>query len=148
MPASLSKTTSRGNASIQSHPAGAIEKVSLPVAASTSQLHPVPSWPRMAATSSQDEHASTKAGLKAWWASFTKGRGSNKDKKPIENRVFNVPLRQSLKYASVAISIAGEDGQQYVWGYVPVVVAKVGLYLKENATEVEGVFRIAGSQRG
>ncbi|EST05194.2 Rho GTPase-activating protein domain protein [Kalmanozyma brasiliensis GHG001] len=145
MPAPLVKATSRGGASIQSHPAGTIEHISSPAAASTSQLHPVPSWPKMG-SSSQDEQASTKAGLKAWWASFTKGRQS-KEKKPIENRVFGVPLRQSLKYASVAISIAGEDGQQYVWGYVPVVVAKVGLYLKENATEVEGVFRIAGSQK-
>ena len=145
MPAPLTKATSRGAASIQSHPAGPVEKVSLPVTASTSQLHPVPSWPKMGA-SPQDEQASTKAGLKAWWASFTKGR-ANKEKKQNENRVFGVPLRQSLKYASVAISIAGEDGQQYVWGYVPVVVAKVGLYLKENATEVEGVFRIAGSQK-
>lgn len=98
------------------------------------------------APSQQDEHASTKAGLKAWWASFTKGRQS-KEKKQTNDRVFGVPLRQSLKYASVAISIAGDDGQQYVWGYVPVVVAKIGLYLKENATEVEGVFRIAGSQK-
>lgn len=145
MPAPLAKATSRGNASIQSHPAGTSEKVSLPTTASTSQLQPVPSWPRSSA-SPQDEQASTKAGLKAWWASFTKGR-ANKEKKPLDNRVFGVPLRQSLKYASVAISIAGEDGQQYVWGYVPVVVAKVGLYLKENATEVEGVFRIAGSQK-
>ncbi|SPO23780.1 related to BAG7 - Rho GTPase activating protein [Ustilago trichophora] len=145
MPAPLAKATSRGAASIQSHPAGPIEKVSLPVTASTSQLQPVPSWPKMGA-SAQDEQASTKASLKAWWASFTKGR-NNKEKKQNENRVFGVPLRQSLKYASVAISIAGEDGQQYVWGYVPVVVAKVGLYLKENATEVEGVFRIAGSQK-
>lgn len=100
-----------------------------------------------------------------------------------EDRVFGQPLRTSLKYASVAISMAGEDGQQYVWGYVPVIVAKIGLYLKENgecsllraynvlrlrlpqsrgsrergrsshelcirtATEVEGVFRIAGSQK-
>ena len=32
----------------------------------------------------------------------------------------------------LAISMAGEDGQQYVWGYVPVIVAKVGLYLKEH----------------
>ncbi|SNX83798.1 related to BAG7 - Rho GTPase activating protein [Melanopsichium pennsylvanicum] len=145
MPAPLAKATSRGASSIQSHPAGGIEKVSLPVTASTSQLHPVPSWPKMA-SSPQDEQATTKAGLKAWWASFTKS-GRNKEKKQIDNRVFGVPLRQSLKYASVAISIAGDDGQQYVWGYVPVVVAKVGLYLKENATEVEGVFRIAGSQK-
>ncbi len=62
-------------------------------------------------------------------------------------KVFGVPLRTSLKYASVAISMAGADGQQYVWGYVPAVVAKLGLYLKESATDVEGVFRIAGSQK-
>jgi hypothetical protein len=43
--------------------------------------------------------------------------------------------------------MAGEDGKQYVWGYVPIIVAKTGLFLKENATEVEGVFRIAGSQK-
>ncbi|PWN33008.1 RhoGAP-domain-containing protein [Meira miltonrushii] len=63
------------------------------------------------------------------------------------NAVFGEPLRKSLKYASVAISMAGEDGKQYVWGYVPIIVAKTGLFLKENATEVEGVFRIAGSQK-
>lgn len=62
-------------------------------------------------------------------------------------KVFGVPLRKSLKYASVAISMAGDDGRQYVWGYVPVIVAKVGLFLKENAVETEGVFRIAGSQK-
>lgn len=146
MPAPLAKATSRGNASIQSHPATTVQHVSSPAAASTSQLHPVPSWPKMG-TTAQEEQASTKAGLRAWWASFTKGRQQAKEKKQNENRVFGVPLRQSLKYASVAISIAGDDGQQYVWGYVPVVVAKVGLYLKENATEVEGVFRIAGSQK-
>lgn len=145
MPAPLTKATSRGNASIQSHPVGTIEHIPNTAAASTSQLEPVPSWPKMGASPS-DEHASTKASLRAWWSSFTKGR-SQKDKKQADNRVFGVPLRQSLKYASVAISIAGEDGQQYVWGYVPVVVAKVGLYLKDNATEVEGVFRIAGSQK-
>ena len=30
---------------------------------------------------------------------------------------------------------------------IPVVVAKCGLYLKENATEVEGTFRISGSAK-
>lgn len=43
--------------------------------------------------------------------------------------------------------MAGPDGKQYVWGYIPAVVAKLGLFLKENAIEVEGVFRIAGSQK-
>ncbi|PWN94022.1 RhoGAP-domain-containing protein [Acaromyces ingoldii] len=93
-----------------------------------------------------DDKDSTKASLKAWWSAFTKVKMLNKDRKD-EKVVFGSPLRRSLKYASVAISMAGEDGQQYIWGYVPVIVAKVGLFLKENATEVEGVFRIAGSQK-
>ncbi|KAN0065702.1 GTPase activating protein (GAP) for Rho1p [Thecaphora frezii] len=103
----------------------------------------------MAASSVYDDQASTKASLRAWWSAFTKTRlpGAKDKKAVLEQRVFGVPLRQSLKYASVAISVQGDDGQQYVWGYVPVIVAKVGLYLKENATEVEGVFRIAGSQK-
>lgn len=95
-----------------------------------------------------EEREKTKASLRAWWSAFTKGKG--KDKKPAatdDNRVFGKPLRKSLKYASVAISMAGDDGKQYVWGYVPVIVAKVGLYLKENAVDTEGVFRIAGSQK-
>jgi hypothetical protein len=65
--------------------------------------------------------------------------------------VFGTPLRQSLKFASVQISTADVNGELYVWGYIPVVVAKwsvpahvltsshtfsyvtrSGLYLKEN----------------
>jgi GTPase-activating protein SAC7 len=66
--------------------------------------------------------------------------------------VFGKPLRESLKFASVQISTANANGELYVWGYVPVVVAKwyvvgsslrgtaldsrrssiSGLYLKEN----------------
>lgn len=30
---------------------------------------------------------------------------------------------------------------------IPVVVAKCGLYLKENATMVEGTFRVSGSAK-
>ncbi|KAF5341803.1 hypothetical protein D9611_001481 [Ephemerocybe angulata] len=61
--------------------------------------------------------------------------------------VFGKPLKESLKYASVQISTANADGELYVWGYIPVVVAKCGLYLKENATEVPGTFRVNGSNR-
>ena len=38
--------------------------------------------------------------------------------------VFGVPLKESLRYASVQISTANADGEMYVWGYIPVVVAK------------------------
>lgn len=39
--------------------------------------------------------------------------------------------------------MAGEDGNQYVWGYIPVVVAKVGLYLKENGELIRRAGRAA-----
>jgi hypothetical protein len=38
--------------------------------------------------------------------------------------VFGKPLKESLKYASVQISTANANGDLYVWGYIPVVVAK------------------------
>ncbi|KAK7032254.1 GTPase activating protein (GAP) for Rho1p [Paramarasmius palmivorus] len=92
----------------------------------------------------------TKANLKAWWNHFTsaqrmKKEGEAKDE-PVHT-VFGKPLKESLQYASVQISTANANGELYVWGYIPVVVAKCGLYLKENATEVEGVFRVNGSNK-
>lgn len=38
--------------------------------------------------------------------------------------VFGKPLKDSLRYASVQISTANANGELYVWGYIPVVVAK------------------------
>lgn len=43
---------------------------------------------------------------------------------PADHPVFGKPLSESLKYASVPISTASQAGELYVWGYVPVVVAK------------------------
>lgn len=59
-----------------------------------------------------------------------------------------MPLAEALKLSSVDITaIDAGSGQTYRWGYVPAVVAKIGVFLKENALRVEGVFRIAGSQK-
>ncbi|KAF4596219.1 hypothetical protein EYR38_007594 [Pleurotus pulmonarius] len=99
-------------------------------------------------------HAPTKASLKAWWQSFTFAQKMKKDSEsaalnkgePVHT-VFGKPLKESLKYANVQISTANANGELYVWGYIPVVVAKCGLFLKENATEVEGVFRVNGSAK-
>ncbi|KAJ3806056.1 Rho GTPase activation protein [Lentinula aff. lateritia] len=97
----------------------------------------------------------TKANLRAWWNTFTsaqkvkregEGKGKSSADDP-ENAVFGKPLKESLRYASVQISTANANGELYVWGYIPVVVAKCGLYLKENATEVEGTFRVNGSAK-
>ncbi|PPR00791.1 hypothetical protein CVT24_000756 [Panaeolus cyanescens] len=64
-----------------------------------------------------------------------------------DHPVFGKPLSESLKYASVQISTANSNGELFVWGIIPVVVAKCGLYLKENATEVPGTFRVSGSSK-
>ncbi|KAK4232150.1 putative Rho-GTPase-activating protein [Podospora fimiseda] len=61
--------------------------------------------------------------------------------------IFGVPLRQSITYANVAISLVDEDGKSYIYGYVPIVVAKCGVFLKERATEIEGIFRLSGSEK-
>jgi len=46
--------------------------------------------------------------------------------------IFGVPLRQSITYANVAISLIDENGESYVYGYVPIVVAKCGVFLKDR----------------
>lgn len=49
--------------------------------------------------------------------------------------IFGVPLEDSIKYANVAISLTNEQGESYVYGYVPIVIAKCGVYLKEKGME-------------
>lgn len=48
--------------------------------------------------------------------------------------IFGVPLRQSIVYANVAISLVDSRGKSYIYGYVPIVVAKCGVFLKEKGT--------------
>jgi len=78
--------------------------------------------------------------------------------------IFGIPLRTSITYANVAISLVDANGKSYIYGYVPIVVAKCGVYLKEKgekytiilegiatnkriATNVEGIFRLSGSAK-
>ena len=46
--------------------------------------------------------------------------------------IFGVPLITSIPYANVAISLFNESGESYIYGYVPIVVAKCGVFLKEK----------------
>jgi hypothetical protein len=43
---------------------------------------------------------------------------------PPPGAVFGSPLKDSLRYANVQVSTADLSGKLYVWGYIPVVVAK------------------------
>ena len=57
--------------------------------------------------------------------------------------IFSVPLEVSIKYANVAISLTNEQGESYVYGYVPIVVAKCGVFLKEKGKTLYTYFRLA-----
>ncbi|KLJ13548.1 hypothetical protein EMPG_11506 [Blastomyces silverae] len=88
----------------------------------------------------------SKRDLTSWWKQFV--RNPKKDGEPVQQSgIFGVPLNVSIKYANVAISLAGEDGSSFIYGYVPIVVAKCGVFLKEKATDVEGIFRLSGSAK-
>ncbi|KAH7067677.1 Rho-GTPase-activating protein 5 [Paraphoma chrysanthemicola] len=94
------------------------------------------------------EPASAKRDLTSWWRQFSKRPAKkDEDKEAALPGIFGVPLIQSIPYANVAISLFNEHGESYIYGYVPIVVAKCGVYLKEKATDVEGIFRLAGSEK-
>jgi hypothetical protein len=50
----------------------------------------------------------------------------------IPSGIFGVPLAESIRYANVAISLTDEQGESFIYGYVPIVVAKCGVFLKEK----------------
>lgn len=47
-----------------------------------------------------------------------------------------MPLNVSIKYANVAISLSNERGESFIYGYVPIVVAKCGVFLKEKGSQI------------
>ncbi|KAG9239586.1 Rho GTPase activation protein [Amylocarpus encephaloides] len=62
-------------------------------------------------------------------------------------KVFGVELEESISFANVAIALIDSEGTSYTYGYVPIVVAKTGVYLKEEATNVENIFGQSGSAK-
>lgn len=140
---------------------GFIPIVPIVSVSSSSGLHPIQSRPTtnhhsrdVQMSSSEDKGELSGGGgggganLKSWWKGFREKDGKGKGKADSNtSQVFAVPLETSLSCASVQISTAGPDGSLYVWGYIPVVVAKCGLHLKETATEVRGAFRVSGSSK-
>ena len=59
---------------------------------------------------------------------------------PEPQGIFGVPLQTSVRYANVAISLTDPQGSSYIYGYVPIVVAKCGVYLKEKGTGLAQVW--------
>ncbi len=123
-------------------------------------------------TSGYPQPPPTKASLKSWWNHFLFAQRAKKEaeqtkgefRQPIsgssgyrhgpthplnmpgatgQNVVFGKPLKESLKYANVQISTANANGELYVWGYIPVVVAKwyVPFYTARVHELIEAVLR-------
>ncbi|ORY93561.1 Rho GTPase activation protein, partial [Syncephalastrum racemosum] len=62
--------------------------------------------------------------------------------------VFGVPLLHSIQYARYSISYQDENAVVYRQaGAIPTLVAKTGYYLKQNALQTEGIFRLSGSAK-
>lgn len=89
----------------------------------------------------------SKRELASWWKKFRKNTEKNEENARISPGIFGVPLAESIRYANVAISLTNESGESFIYGYVPIVVAKCGVFLKEKATDVEGIFRLSGSAK-
>ncbi|KAJ5824696.1 Rho GTPase activation protein [Penicillium robsamsonii] len=106
-------------------------------------VHPLPTSPDPVGANSPP----SKRDLASWWKQFK--RSTRKDELKVETPrgIFGVPLNVSIKYANVAISLTNDHGQSSIYGYVPIVVAKCGVFLKEKATDVEGIFRLNGSAK-
>ena len=49
-----------------------------------------------------------------------------------ESKVLGVPLQDLIRYSNVEITLTNEEGESYVYGYIPLFVAKPGRFLKEN----------------
>ncbi|KAJ5657080.1 hypothetical protein N7507_009030 [Penicillium longicatenatum] len=104
---------------------------------------------QLPATSSEPVGATSppsKRDLASWWRQFKRNTRKDELKEPPRG-IFGVPLNESIKYANVAISLTNEHGENFIYGYVPIVVAKCGVFLKEKATDVEGIFRLNGSAK-
>ena len=87
----------------------------------------------------------SKRDLTSWWGNFKK-KTRREEEKQITG-IFHVPLSTSIKYANVAISLTNEAGETYIYGYVPIIIAKCGVFLKEKGTDVHGIFRLAGAAK-
>jgi hypothetical protein len=74
----------------------------------------------------------TRNALKSWWARRTTPPQAKAGSADIPSAIFGVPLRQSIVYANVAISLIDTEGRSYIYGYLPIVVAKTSVYLKEK----------------
>ncbi|KAI7868938.1 Rho GTPase activation protein [Spinellus fusiger] len=82
--------------------------------------------------------------IKNWWKKLTLKKKNIPKTECVE--VFGVSLKDSLERARAAI-VYSENDSQTVVGYVPIIVAKCGSFLKDQGLYTEGIFRMSGSAK-
>lgn len=83
--------------------------------------------------STDDRSTSTpKRKLRDWWDKFSQHEQQQQPRIPLRKPVFGVALSESLLYANVAISLTSEAGESFIYGYIPIVVAQTGVWLKQE----------------
>lgn len=114
-------------------------------------------------SSRTDDAPLNQNGFKSWLSSFgNRAVPPNRTDAPLPplppESIFGQPLHHVLKCSSVPIRLAEVNEEPYIWGYIPAIVAKTGLYLKQHGMSwsissnlpglnVEGIFRVGGSEK-
>lgn len=84
--------------------------------------------------------------VKTWWKKTNVSNPQLKQRRFSVIGVFGVPLTESICYAHSRISFTEQDGAENN-AFIPIVIAKCGLFLKEKGLSEEGVFRISGNAK-
>ena len=69
-----------------------------------------------------------------WRKKFIRSPAKQADR-PVEEagpRIFGVQFTTSIRYANVAISLSNDDGESYIYGYIPIILGKCAVKLKEE----------------
>ncbi|KAI9314327.1 Rho GTPase activation protein [Dichotomocladium elegans] len=93
--------------------------------------------------------------LRAWWkkATISNPKIPNDESVDVDNgttsinRVFGLPLSESILYAHSTISYIDNTKGNVCYGIIPTIIAKCGSFLKDHGLMVEGIFRMSGSAR-
>ncbi|KAI8879759.1 Rho GTPase activation protein [Backusella circina FSU 941] len=94
---------------------------------------------------------------KTWWKKAAPNNSNNNNNnnyippfhslKITERGVFGIPLLESLRYAHSRISYTDDRTGETCNGMIPTVIAKCGAFLKEQALNAEGIFRLSGNAK-
>jgi hypothetical protein len=89
-------------------------------------------------TSLSPDSKDTSSSRKRWLKALVRGSPPTKRESQAQTQpshhpvVFGAPLAQSLRFANVAITLTNEQDETFVYGYIPIVIAKIGVFLKEK----------------